>query len=143
MRLDLSTLLTKEIDAAIKSVLSDVEKHLLPDETQLNVQVNCLAKFQPSMLTHSKSSGVFQELFPFPGHGHGQKQFPHPPRFSTARRQDRPAPNGPDQRKTRRGFFGLDQRGPLPRTSSTQRCARPRFTSPPKYNGMITQLVNK
>lgn len=43
MQRELSKLLNQEIEAAVKSVLSDVERHLLPDETQLNVQVwmNC------------------------------------------------------------------------------------------------------
>jgi hypothetical protein len=39
MHQELSKLLSLEIEAAIKSVLSDVERHLLPDESQLNVQV--------------------------------------------------------------------------------------------------------
>ncbi len=39
MHKELSKLLVLEIEAAIKSVLSDVERHLLPDESLLNVQV--------------------------------------------------------------------------------------------------------
>ncbi len=39
MQRELSKLLSEEIEAAIKSVLGDVERHLLPDESLLNVQV--------------------------------------------------------------------------------------------------------
>lgn len=39
MHKELSKLLVLEIEAAIKSVLGDVERHLLPDESLLNVQV--------------------------------------------------------------------------------------------------------
>jgi hypothetical protein len=39
MHRELSKLLSHEIEVAIKSVLNDVERHLLPDESQLNVQV--------------------------------------------------------------------------------------------------------
>lgn len=46
MQRELSKLLNQEIEAAVKSVLSDVERHLLPDETQLNVQVGSNCKLQ-------------------------------------------------------------------------------------------------
>ena len=39
MQHELSILMSQEIDAAVASVLCDVERHLLPDESQLNVQV--------------------------------------------------------------------------------------------------------
>lgn len=43
IRMELSKLLSQEIDYTVKSVLSDVDRHILPDESQLNVQVCTVA----------------------------------------------------------------------------------------------------
>ncbi|KZS04568.1 Protein CASC1-like protein [Daphnia magna] len=64
MQRELSKLLNQEIEAAVKSVLSDVERHLLPDETQLNVQT-CSKLFTLALGTDTaKNSSLTLHDFP-------------------------------------------------------------------------------
>ncbi|XP_046438906.1 dynein axonemal intermediate chain 7 homolog [Daphnia pulex] len=64
MHKELSKLLVLEIEAAIKSVLGDVERHLLPDESLLNVQT-CSKLFSLALGTDTaKNSSLTLHDFP-------------------------------------------------------------------------------